>query len=796
MASVRKIMRVCTCLWGGVYNPIIPVFKVPPKEWRPERHDRTRGISVTKGYIDFFQPDVYVEAKVGLLEEAGLGALRKKHTIEPVVLSLSEMLAVQDNRDWSEPVFGLNITDVYGHLYKTEQRFEHRDKISSILVKPERGSGLVEAVFGAFPSQKDAAYITQEYKGVFAPKELEATPETLIEAFKNLPNTPLRVTRHGLDFQRYWYHDLVIYVFDSVCATDLIDLWNLRLEPRPVLPVPIKWVGDVTDFLQSVIKAQHRPVKGNPRGIMHRCTVEFGRSIPKSEAEKTAETLGKGLPKGCMSIKFWRNRIWDPKEENRSDYQEFLKITAAEEHTTINAKKDEEISGTFKTLSPEFAEPYGGHNMRWVNAVSVSTYSRENIATVFPYNTYDRHWPRLRLIGEEVIVGQEGWIFGQRFNRSSESIKFLSKEDAIIGALAGLDITAKLSDPGHIAKQILERLGGMWGAHLLADIEIIKLLNKMAVAVRRRKNADNSEEEHFENWSAPTKTWEMLLAKNSKSRRGPKLEDFTKRNVIKLGLETCCPQCQGKNWHGLDAVNYQIICERCLNPYDFPQANGKIREWKYRVIGPFSVPDYARGSYSALLTLRALDCIGLRSSRGDTTFSTAMDFEFDGIKSEVDFVALRGRGTIRDYSPPPELIIGETKSLGSGDLIKKSDITKLRRIAKKLPGAIFVISVMRDKFTDTEKKTIKPFVQWGRRADKNGRCMNPVILLTSHELFVDHLINADWKKLGEPYTKYTDYEHTKDLYSFAQATQAIHLGLPSFFTTRSTKRKARIKKKG
>lgn len=706
MASVRKIMRVCTCLWGGVYNPIIPVFKVPPKEWRPEKHDRTRGIAVTKGYIDFFQPDVYVEAKAGLLEEAGLGALREKHTIEPVVLSLNELLAIQDNRDWSEPAFGLNITDVYGHLYKTEQRFEHRDKISSILVKPERGSGLVEAVFGAFPSQKDAAYIAQEYKGVFAPKELKATPETLIEAFKNLPNTPLRVTRHGLDFQRYWYHDLVIYVFDPLCATDLIDLWNLRLEPRPVLPVPIKWVGDVTGFLQSVIKAQHRPVKGNPNGIMHICTVEFGRSIPKSEAEKATETLTKGLPKGCVSLKFWRNRIWEPREENRADYQEFFKITAAEEHTTINAKKDEEISGTFKTLSPEFAEPYGGHNMRWVNAVSVSTYSRKNIATVFPYNTYDRQWPRLRLIGEEVIVGQEGWIFGQRFNNWSESIKFLTKEDAIIGTLAGLGIKAKLSDPGHIAKQILERLGGMWGVHLLTDIEIIKLLNKMAVAVRRRKNEDNTDEEHFENWSAPTKTWEMLLAKNGKSRRGPKLEDYTKRNVITLGLETCCPQCQGKNWHGLDAVDYQIICERCLNHYDFPQANDKTREWKYRVIGPFSVPDYARGSYSALLTLRALDCVGLRSSRGDTTFCTAMDFEFDGIKSEVDFVALRGRGTIREYTPPPELIIGETKSLASGDLIKKSDIAKLRRIAKKLPGAIFVISVMRDKFTDTEKKTI------------------------------------------------------------------------------------------
>jgi hypothetical protein len=28
LASVRRIMRACTCLWGGVYNPIIPVFNI------------------------------------------------------------------------------------------------------------------------------------------------------------------------------------------------------------------------------------------------------------------------------------------------------------------------------------------------------------------------------------------------------------------------------------------------------------------------------------------------------------------------------------------------------------------------------------------------------------------------------------------------------------------------------------------------------------------------------------------------------------------------------------------------
>ncbi|HEX3971321.1 MAG TPA: hypothetical protein VHX19_08355, partial [Stellaceae bacterium] len=53
LASVREIMRVCTCLWGGIFNPIIPVFERAPKDWRPEIYQRFRGADVAKGYVRF-----------------------------------------------------------------------------------------------------------------------------------------------------------------------------------------------------------------------------------------------------------------------------------------------------------------------------------------------------------------------------------------------------------------------------------------------------------------------------------------------------------------------------------------------------------------------------------------------------------------------------------------------------------------------------------------------------------------------------------------------------------------------
>src|SRR5262245_47962271 len=117
LAAVRKVMRASACLWGGVYNPIIPVFRTAPKEWRDEFPSHPRGAAVAKGYVRFFEPDVYVEAEEGLLEEAGLGNFRLKHTIHPLVTTLDDFFESRREREWGEPAFGLNVNDVLADVY-------------------------------------------------------------------------------------------------------------------------------------------------------------------------------------------------------------------------------------------------------------------------------------------------------------------------------------------------------------------------------------------------------------------------------------------------------------------------------------------------------------------------------------------------------------------------------------------------------------------------------------------------------------------------------------------------------
>ena len=137
---------------------------------------------------------------------------------------------------------------------------------------------------------------------------------------------------------------------------------------------------------------------------------------------------------------------------------------------------------------------------------------------------------------------------------------------------------------------------------------------------------------------APNSHWKAHLAE--RRNRVPllafDLSRFTDRNVIRLGLTTKCPRCTLANWHSLTIVDYVLSCERCSEKYPFPQGaldpnNGN---WGYRVLGPFSTPGYARGSYGALFALKALKGISHASER--ITFSTALELHLgDGAPCEV-----------------------------------------------------------------------------------------------------------------------------------------------------------------
>jgi hypothetical protein len=224
--------------------------------------------------------------------------------------------------------------------------------------------------------------------------------------------------------------------------------------------VPVGWFEALGDSIFDLIKSEHRRIQGNPQNLMHNATIEFSRSIPRSRAESLIKTLKPGLPAGALAVKYWRNRIWVDHRDEHVHRDHRMILTASERGAKLDLNEKDRLTTTFQTLSPDFARRYGGRDHRWVNALTISSYSSP-VATVLPFNANDPSWPRLGMGGERVLVGSEGWIFTERFKDSTQWLEFLSHEAAISGALERLGIKAQLSEPGRIAKQMLDYIGGV-----------------------------------------------------------------------------------------------------------------------------------------------------------------------------------------------------------------------------------------------------------------------------------------------------------------------------------------------
>ncbi|NKN05128.1 hypothetical protein [Rhizobium laguerreae] len=788
-AAVVKFMRICTCMWGGRYNPIIPVFRKPPKDWAAEFPGDVTGLEIARGYIQFFEPDAFVEAQPGLLEKVGLGSLRE-YISRGRVLTLDEVLEPEPHKDWAELHLGLPVTDCLEDVYRTEQRFHQRDPSAAVTIANPPTSGLAEAIFGVYPDTDGSEYFSRTFDNVYRPEAVPCSPASWKRVLFEGVTTPLSATSHDIRPQRLWTNDAKIFVFDPTHLTDLIDLWNLRSEPNPLIPVPVGWLPDLLPEIHRIIADEYRPLQGNPNGIMHSAILEFSRGVGEEARRKVLDLLQPGLPQskdgpGSLSVKQWRDRIWDKPGRGMMNPPKRIVLDVEEKRVTLEVKEtDSQPSARYEPLRPSFASRYGASQIRWVNSLRVANYGRADIATIYPYNTFDRSRPRLGFGAMDVMIGTEGWSFGQRYDGIGELLQFETQETAILGFLKRSGMEARLSEPGHIAKQIIDQLGGLWGTRLIADGETLKLMNDMAGGVRRRQNGVEEVQEQFDPRSRPIKDWAGLVKRRKAlSYQVLELDHFTKASILVLELETQCTNCLNRNWDAVDRLGYSLTCKRCLKPYPFPQgATTTERLWTYRVAGPFSVQDYAKGAYGAVL---ALQTIGeLDSHFRSINFITAVELGLEGRRIEADYIAFH-QAEAFDSQYNPNLILGEAKSFGQGDLIKPKDIARLKDLALRFPGSYLAVSVLRNEFTDTEKALLRKLVRWTRKLAVDGGPRNRVLLLTGYELLrQSEPIGHTWKEIGGRHAEFSDFHHTRSLRNIAEASIAIHLDMSSFESER------------
>lgn len=770
LPTVIRVARLTACLWGGRYNPIIPFFEKGGERWLLPHH-RQEGIDVARGYIDFFEPDVLVESTPGMAESMGWNA-GESYLRMPRIVPIEDFFEA-DHRNDVEFATGVDMMEVMAELYDSEFRFERRHKQPFARVEEVAGDAYFDVVIGRYPSDARLEYLGRNYEEIFSPETLPPDASTALRQLEKGLYGPLWLTRHGLqESLGRGNRDDTLYVFDPTNAGDVADYWNFRLVERHVLPINVNWFAEFASFMRNRIEAVHRPIPGNPYGTKFHSEICFASSIIEERRVELIREYLAGLPDGA----FYSSRdpfLWQ--RQGRGRERRETKILASSEPTSFDVEANVETSIQVPAPSPPFLNRTKRYRRaRWMNViVPRNSFRGEGPAIVYPTNLWSPSFPRLA-VGERSRVGREGWIVQSDYAHGSLLLHLETGREAIINWFKAEGIEAKPSEEGQIAAQVIAAAGGLLPSGMFADRKTLALLGEMAESHAEVSRGGKRLARATPDRSKHINTVRQHFDDRVKRSFGywNHLDYFLERSVFRAGLRVPCPVCAHQNWLDLDALSYRPTCTRCLKEFAFSQKPAELSkvDWFYRVIGPFAAPDHARGGYSVALTLRTI----ADPHDDEMTWSTGLTLK--ELNCEVDFVAWhRGGRMLNEERDEPQLVFGEAKSFGR-NAINDDAVASLRKIAERFPGAVLVVSTLREpgELTLAEIARLRALAFWGREKD-DGEPGNPLIVLTAVELFAEHGVRSAWEQLdGEKIHSVYDFH---DLHTLSDLTLERYLGL-------------------
>ena len=774
--TLSKVFRIASCMWGGMMCPLIPVMKNIPQAWQDEPFRKPTPAKMTKGYLRYFEPDVFVETGSGQFKAAGLKPIESSIPSRRRYRKLSSLLRTEPGL---APYLdlGISMDAVYEYFFHNEFQFKKRTdpQIFQFSRGDPIGEAFFETAYGMFPKGKVLGHILESYCSSLDAKALKPDIEAWKQIQQGQTGFPFHYTIRAIGTRFDDPHGPSIFVFDPCSAADVIDFWNFRLFTRDVMPVNVHWLSQSRELILEFIRLNHRPLPRNRNGLMISTTVHLSRSIDREAAMAVLDFAAADLASGSASIQTWYQPVWIDTEDDWIHRPGAVSLSLKRREAQVVPDGDRDHFVRIPSLSPNFQISPHGKGPCWVNVVRTRFYGANNrFAEAMPSAELDHKNSLFSGRFRRQFRSREGYVTLHDYPHEDSNLSLPTMSQVISGWLAAQGISAKASDAGRVADQVIASVGGLAGMNLLADREIIFFLDNMARSRNVRKDGDSEE---FPDRTATIRQITQLLSDLSKKPSGvyKTLERFVDAGVVRLGIAVRCTHCTKENWYSLDEVASTIRCERCLKDFPFPQGEFPQRDnWKYRVVGPFATPHYAQGSYSVALTLRFLRHeIG---SMHEFTFSTGLELDRGSQRIETDFFAWHNREGFMCSARDPSTLVGECKSFGS-EVFKDRDLDRLRRLGTLLPGAFLVAATLKETLSDKEVTGLRTLCEWGWNCGSNDDPPSRLIVLTGIELFAHEALGDAWEessgRLAEAIKHYPDIP---DIGTLSEATQMAHLG--------------------
>lgn len=537
------------------------------------------------------------------------------------------------------------------------------------------------------------------------------------------------------------------------------------------MPKQLKDEPYLREILVDFLKAYRRPWRHNPQACDFASIIR-ARSCTMEEVQEYAKTLnivpepGDPSDSPFFTLQHWYPRTWD--EWARDKDGAVPDDMYADQEESAEIADTREFSISFKPVLPKFADEYSFFDKpRCANEINFRLYgSDEYLAEVFPKSSgrnFERAISGLASFERDWRVGRNGLVKLVK-HVFSERRDIPAAESIMFSWLADLGWKPKLSPPGLLAKQVYKQLDGF--PSILKNETVLGLLEHMNGGLVQRDGGPVGQ-----NKTGQERDLSVAEVKNrleASGSRGSPHDYLVSKGVFKLGVRVQCLQCLRNSWFSLDDIRDSLTCPKCLRV--FPAiGNLDNATWSYKTVGPFSVPNYADGAFSVLLTLDLFNERHLTTLR--TTPVLSFTAEAPNKKSiEADFASFWQESLFGENRDG--VMFGECKTYGR---FEKKDFDRMRYLASTFPGAVLVFSTLRKSLTAQEVAGITGIARAGRKYWKAERPVNPTMILTGTELLHWSGPPSCWDEATR-----NNFSRAIGVISLCNATQQIYLGLPSW----------------
>lgn len=751
-------VSVCTSLWGGLHNPILPVSQAGESPW-------------IETIVRRYQVDVLATAN----DSSAFSEIKEEldHVRWPYMMAGEQPLLSELGGEG--PAFSLvDLALPLSHYWVREWR--HVSETPALLpVCPTNHPllAMYAASFGRFP-QPSSPYPSLEEgfrrSTIATPVNLETEPprKEWHEGLWPIRATTLGLTHHASEAR---FLDSGCVVGDATNVDHLIFFWNLRAAGADVIFIPRDNVAPYLPLVESHLKRLlSRPSRwGAGSELLFQVWQprEFGEP-PKADRDEVPEAIA-DMVKGSARL------VVGSLDDHTWIQPTMGNLPPSAEPRTVLATIEERYGGHYVSAdlsARPFSEAEVSRSREWQYWV----WALESTPGALPGETTLR-LPLLRDLNDwysrvltpaepgSLRVQPEGFDLIKHVNESTLGLSPLSI-DALIAKLfdrAGMGI--KRSFAGEVTQRVLETMGGLRPSLIFRITGVRKLLamEKARRGIKRQRAVeairDNDRTLGQTTFDRFKHYWRDITPQSI-------LAILLERGVFRAGLELSCPRCRLLPFIEADRIGDEVQCALC--GFRFPLAplvHGK--EWVFRISGVFEREGSPQGAVPAILAMTELARRELLL--GSTTVRPATDVTFDGKSCETDLIGLE-----ISNDGFPSVVIGECKGQGE---IDENDITNLKEIRARLRGSgvecFLLFAVLRERFTDEEVALLRNLSDdfaaerlLGLPAYQLAPA-GPPILFTTQELEADPLTA---RPAGGPHA------HPMSFKDLAENSQASYLG--------------------